>query len=185
MLAHGGDAGGWFPHGPPPLHPILVNFTAALLPASLISDLLGRLFRKQSLNAAGWWMLLYAALITPFTALAGWLWLRQMGGMDIPPMSVHKWLGSSLAVVFLGLLFWRWRIYRRTDGTPGWLYLSCAALVVAALTLQGHIGGKMSFDSGNEAGGSDHSSSIRSDPTGAGGEHDPQWRDHIELKDKR
>src|SRR5437660_1526952 len=101
MLAHAGE-GGWFPHGAPPLHPILVNFTAALLPASLLSDVLGRLLRKQSLAAAGWWMMLYAALITPFTALAGWMWLRQMSDMNMPPMTIHKWLGTALAVIFIG-----------------------------------------------------------------------------------
>src|SRR5438477_8003242 len=141
LLAHGG----WFPHGPPPLHPILVNFTAALVPASIVSDVLGQLLRKQSLFVAGWWMLLYAALITPFTALAGWVWLRQMGGMDMPPMTIHKWLGTALAVAFIALTFWRWRIHRRGEEVPSRLYLTCAAMIVGVLTLQGHLGGKMSF----------------------------------------
>jgi hypothetical protein len=41
-------------------------------------------------------MLFYAAVVSPFTALAGWLWLRQMGGMDVPEMAIHKWLGTAL-----------------------------------------------------------------------------------------
>lgn len=49
----------------PPLHPILVNFTAALVPASFVSDVLGRFLRRESLRSAAWWMLLYAAIITP------------------------------------------------------------------------------------------------------------------------
>ena len=185
LLAHSGDGGDWFPHGMPPLHPILVNFTAALVPASLISDVLGRLSRKRSLFAAGWWMLLYAVIVTPFTALAGWLWLRQMGGMDMPPMTIHKWLGSSLAFVFAGLLFWRWRIYRRADGTPGWPYLSCAALVVIALTLQGHLGGKMTFGGDDVVTGTDHGIAGPNDSSGQHSEHGLQWRDHIDLKEKR
>ncbi len=185
LLAHASEGGGWFSHGPPPLHPILVNFTAALLPASLISDVMGRLLRKRSLFPAGWWMLLYAAVITPFTALAGWLWLRQMGGMDIPPMTIHKWLGTSLAVAFMGLLLWRWRIYRRADGTPGLPYLSCAAVILAALTLQGHLGGKMSFGGDGDVGETDHSSTIHNNSSDQHGEHSVQWRDHIDLKEKR
>src|SRR5438477_6952316 len=180
LLAHGG----WFPHGPPPLHPILVNFTAALVPASIVSDVLGQLLRKQSLFVAGWWMLLYAALITPFTALAGWLWLRQMGGMDMPPMTIHKWLGTSLAVLFLGLLLWRWRIYRRADGTPEWTYLICATVVLAALTLQGHLGGKMTFSGGEDATATDHGNTMQSESTDQHSEH-LQWRDHIDLKETR
>src|SRR5438067_802217 len=82
---------------PPPLHPILVNFTAALLPASFLSDLLGVVLRKEALKSAGWWTLLYAATVTPVTAVAGWLWMRSMGDMDHSEMSVHKWLGTALA----------------------------------------------------------------------------------------
>jgi uncharacterized membrane protein len=181
LLAHAGE-GGWFPHGPSPLHPILVNFTAALVPASLFSDVLGRLLRRQSLTAAGWWMLLYAAAITPFTALAGWLWLRRMGGMDMPPMTIHKWLGTALAVLFLPLVLWRWRIQRRSHGAPSWLYLACAAVVVGALTLQGHFGGKMSFDTSGEITGERQGQAHPAAGTSQDN-HGTEWRDHIDVKD--
>jgi len=178
LLAHAGEGRGWFPHGPPPLHPILVNFTAALVPASLVSDVLGRLLRRQSLTAAGWWMLLYAALITPFTVLAGWMWLRQMSDMDMPPMTIHKWLGTALAALFLALLFWRWRIQQRADVAPSRLYLVCAAMIVGALTLQGHLGGKMSFSSDNaqsDSHATGHDATHQNSPT--------KWHDHIDVKD--
>ena len=45
---------------PDHLHPILVNFTSALMPASIASDAAGRIFRKASLHSAAWWMLIYA-----------------------------------------------------------------------------------------------------------------------------
>lgn len=192
LLAHAGEGGGSALFQLPPLHPILVNFTAALVPLSLFSDVLGRLLRKPSLTSAGWWMLLYAAAVTPFTALAGWLWLRQMGGMDIPAMAIHKWLGTALAVVFSVLVFWRWRIHRRDGAAPGALYMICAAVVVAALTFQGHLGGSMSFASDDmDAGGHmtslsppGHSSSTTL-PHGSGTEPGRalQWRDHIDLKE--
>ena len=78
----------------PPVHPILVNFTAALVPVSLASDVMGRLLRKPTLVAAGWWTLFYATLATPLTVLAGWYWLRQMSDMDHPEMAIHKWRGE-------------------------------------------------------------------------------------------
>src|SRR4051812_9647620 len=53
------------------LHPILVNFTAALVPVSVGSDILGRIFGKQTLRDTGWWTCCFAAVITPFTAIAG------------------------------------------------------------------------------------------------------------------
>jgi len=84
------------------IHPILVNFTAALIPASLASDMLGKILRKQSLTHAAWWMLVYAATITPFTTMAGWYWKRSVEAI-LPPgtIAVHQWLKTSLAVLFL------------------------------------------------------------------------------------
>jgi uncharacterized membrane protein len=164
----------------PPLHPILVNFTAALLPVSLVSDLLGVILRKESLKFAGWWTLFYATVITPVTAAAGWYWMRTMGDMDHPEMSVHKWLGTALAVAFVAMAVWRWRIYRSSN-TPGVLYLSVASSVVIALVLQGHLGGSMSFGTadntqspaGGQPGNSSHDHSVK---------ESYQWRDHIDLK---
>ena len=69
------------------IHPILVNFTAALIPASVVSDVFGKVLRKQSLTHAAWWMLVYAAAITPFTVLAGWYWKRSVEAM-LPPGTI-------------------------------------------------------------------------------------------------
>ena len=64
------------------VHPILVNFTAALVPVSVGSDVLGWVFGKQSLRDTGWWTLCFAAVITPFTAIAGWLfWMKDDVGV--------------------------------------------------------------------------------------------------------
>lgn len=166
----------------PPLHPILVNFTAALVPASLLSDVLGRVLKRESLRSAAWWMLLYAAAITPLTVAAGWYWLDDMGGMDHREMDVHKWLGSALAVVFILLAAWRGRIHARGDA-PGALYLAATGLVVAALTLQGHLGGMMSFGTGADpAGGSPVTEPARPGGDGHGHEHGAiQWRDSIDV----
>jgi len=127
------------------IHPILVNFTAALIPASVVSDLLGKVLRKQSLTHAAWWMLVYATAITPFTVLAGWYWKRSVEAM-LPPgtITVHQWLGTSLAVLFLVLAGWRFGIQRK-DQSPTISYFVFALLVVATLAYQGSLGGKMVF----------------------------------------
>src|SRR6476646_10797974 len=68
------------PRSPQELHPILVNFTAALLPLALLSDLLGRWLKRSSLHSAAAWMVLYAAIITPLTGAAGWWWKARSAG---------------------------------------------------------------------------------------------------------
>ena len=130
----------------PPLHPIFVNFTAGLFPAAVLADWLGRLFRRQSLRSAGWWMLLFAAVVTPITALAGWLWFREIGDMGHWQMSIHPWLGASLAILVPALAFWRGRIHRRRSDVS-MAFLATATVVLAAVALQGHLGATMSFSS--------------------------------------
>lgn len=130
----------------PPLHPVLVNFTAALFPAAVISDWLSRFLRRRSLRIAAWWMLLYAAIVTPFTALAGWLWLRNVGDMGHPQMAVHPWLGLSLAIVLPVLAVWRCRFHIH-DQEPTRNYLIGATVILLALVIQGHLGATMSFAS--------------------------------------
>lgn len=131
------------PISPAHIHPILVNFTAALVPASIASDFLGRLWRKESLHDAAWWMLLYAAAITPFTAIAGLLWKPSVADM-LPRhmLMTHQWLGISLATLFIVLALWRWSLYsRKMAPTPA--YLGFAVLVLLGLVYQGNLGGTM------------------------------------------
>lgn len=128
----------------PPAHPILVNFTAGLFPAAVLADWLGRLLRRKPLHVAGWWMLLFAAVVTPFTALAGWDWYRQVGDMDHWQMTIHPWLGTSLAILVPAIASWRGRFHFRSED-PSRRYLVCATFLLLALILQGHLGGTMSF----------------------------------------
>ena len=127
------------------LHPILVHFTAALVPVSFAADVLARVVRKQSLADAAWWTLLLAAVVTPVTAATGW-WLRLSMGQGPAEqgsvMAVHQWLGSVLVLPFAGLCAWR-GIIRRSEASPGWQYLICGSLVVLLTAYQGHLGGTL------------------------------------------
>jgi len=133
------------PRTPEEFHPILVNFTAALLPLALLSDILGLTFRRQSFHNAAWWMSLYAAVITPFTAAAGWWWRRAQGSaLPAKLIAVHQWLGTAAVVLLVALAIWRWSIHKR-DAAPSFPYLMLAAIAVLALVYQGSLGGRMVF----------------------------------------
>ena len=125
------------------LHPILVNFTAALVPVSVGSDLIGRFLKREAFRQTAWWTLFYATVITPFTALTGWLfWMGDDNG--VTGMTIHKWLGSSLALLLFGFCAWRWRLYQRRQW-PTVAYLIVGVIFVAALAYQGHLGGDQVF----------------------------------------
>ena len=125
------------------LHPILVNFTAALIPVSIGSDILAGYFKNESLRDTAWWTLLYASLITPLTAIAGWLfWMQDDDG--VLRMTIHKYLGTTLAVLLIGLFLWRLKFHReRRWASVG--YLIVGAIFALALAVQGHLGGEQVF----------------------------------------
>ena len=125
------------------LHPILVNFTAALVPVSVFSDFAGRFVKSESLRHAAWWSLFYATAVTPFTAITGWLfWMPDDNGAA--GMTIHKWLGTGLAALLFVLFAWRWKLRRQAKwaSVP---YLLLGVIFVAALAYQGHLGGTQVF----------------------------------------
>ena len=128
------------------IHPILVNFTAALVPVSVASDIFGKITKSEPLRSTAWWTLLYAALITPLTAAAGWFWKSTLPAAALPDqiISVHQWIGTIIAVLFVVLSVWRGRIHLSGRET-GYTYLFMALLVVALLMYQGSLGGEMVF----------------------------------------
>jgi uncharacterized membrane protein len=127
------------------IHPILVNFTAALIPVSVGADIVARILKKESLRATGWWTMAIAACVTPFTAIAGWLfWMKDDVG--VTGMTIHKWLGTALTFIVVGLMLWRWWAYKK-DLWPSMIYLFAGMVVVGAIVYQGHLGGDQSFGS--------------------------------------
>jgi uncharacterized membrane protein len=130
---------------PDHIHPILVNFTAALVPASVGSDIVGRVLRKSSLHAAAWWMLVYAAAITPLTALSG-LWWKQKQGDALSTQQVlrHEQIGFALVGGLIVLAVWRYAAYRK-NAAPGVAYLLLGLAIIFALVVQGALGGDMVF----------------------------------------
>ena len=93
-------------------------------------------------------MLLYGAIATPLTALAGWLWAVAIEAAAGPGnntnLETHKWLGLSLVFAFIFLAVWRGRTFILSR-KPGIVYFAIAALVLAALMYQGYLGGKMTL----------------------------------------
>lgn len=198
-----GNAGGGISA---PFHPMLVNFTVALIPVSFLFDLLGAWLAKEQFRSVGWWTLLAAAVVTPFTALAGWLWMRSMDHVEHGQMAVHQWLGISLAIVIVALAAWRgWLQWRGSE--LGWLYAVSAAIAFGALIYQGELGASMSFgrgivvssdsDSGHEQGpgdAHDHKTRPKEPPaqtrpqTHRHGDHEhgnaAQSRDPIAMRDR-
>ena len=127
----------------PPLHPAIVHFPIALVVTSILFDLLGRGFNKESLRGAAFWCLLGALLGGAAAAASGYFdYSRDALGDTTRYVQFHMYVGLVLIASVIALTVWRWRIFARANTTPI-LYL-LVALLVAGLTLfQGWYGGEM------------------------------------------
>lgn len=130
--------------GFPPIHPLFVNFTAALVPASFAFEAAGAIWRRDSLRAAASWALLFAACITPLTVLFGWLWFASMHEAPGWRMVYHQWLGTALGVLLIPAAIWRGRLFARSR-KPGLLYALFALVLLTGIAAQGDLGASMSF----------------------------------------
>jgi uncharacterized membrane protein len=134
----------------PPLHPAFVHFPIALVVFSFITDLLGRLFGRASLRAAGFWCLLGALIFGAIAATTGYIdFTRDSLGTDTARYAdFHMDVGWVLVGAVVVLTLWRWLVYARRDISPGYLYLVAALLVMGLTLFQGWYGGEMVYSQG-------------------------------------
>ncbi len=133
----------------PPLHPAFVHFPIALVVFSFVADLLGRLTKRPSLRAAGFWSLIGALLMGAITAATGYYdFTRAALGETARYADFHQDIGFVLVGCVVVLTIWRWLAYARRDVSPGPLYLIAALLVVGVTLFQGWYGGEMVYSQG-------------------------------------
>jgi uncharacterized membrane protein len=134
-----------------PLHPAFVHFPIALVVFSFIADLLGRLFNKTSLRAAGFWSLIGALVFGVVAAATGYYDMTRTRGVlgeTFKYVDFHMDIGFVLLGAVLVLTAWRWFGYARRDLSPGIPYLIAALLVMGLVLFQGWYGGEMVFSQG-------------------------------------
>lgn len=133
----------------PPLHPIFVNFVAALVPTSFFFEVFGVWTKRETLTAAARWTLAVGAVFAALAAITGWLWAVSMPQHEQTSqlMTWHKWLGTIGVILVIAIALVRW-LTIGTHRTPGWVYACFATVVFLALLVQGDLGGAMSFGHG-------------------------------------
>lgn len=127
----------------PPLHPALVHFTLAFIPAAFFSDLIARLYNVPHLRSAALIMLLYAAIATPVAAAAGWWWAASLP-MDHWQMLPHRIIGVALAFTVPLFVYWRWHLDKWPTPLPA-TYFTVFAVILGAVFVQGYLGGDMTY----------------------------------------
>jgi uncharacterized membrane protein len=159
-----------------PIHPNLVHFTIGLFIIGIVFDVAGTLFPlerpilkyfgftalRSGFYDVGWYNLLGAAVMTPFTVAMGFFELvlanppageKSHWGLSAgSTMILHGLGGIFLLAAIIALTVWRGlqRYHWRSNKVRQvqWLYLLAAIAVIAIMYLQGTLGGQLGGDFG-------------------------------------
>lgn len=127
------------------LHPSLVHFPIALLPAAVGADLLARVTGSERLADAGRVLMPIAAASAAVSAAAGLLAQEEVaaGGVAGDVLVTHRSLNLSLTALATLMAVHRWR---RAEAGAGYLALGLAGL--GALGYSAYLGGKLVYEHG-------------------------------------
>jgi uncharacterized membrane protein len=134
----------------PRIHAALNDLPPALLPISVLFDLLGIFFRRESLKAAAFWTLVFGVLGTGAAVIAGLFAEDAVTHSEQAHaiMETHE----TLALIVLGIfgVLAIWRIVRRGVWSEREqpIALTAGVLGVAILLYTSALGGKLIFEHG-------------------------------------
>lgn len=120
------------------LHPMLVHFPIAFIPAALFTAIVGR--RRPGFAKPVQFLVVTAGITAPFAMLSGWLSGGFELGLDDWVMQSHRWLGTGIGVGAFALGVFALKSPEQ-DRSPT-MILSLTALT-AAILVQGWFGGAL------------------------------------------
>lgn len=127
----GGRLVAWLGH----MHPFAVHFPVALFPISWLALVLAR--RRGDTVDVIRALIIVAGLAAVIAALLGWLNAGVALADHDPIQTVHRWTGTSLALIGALLALWAWRRASSTNSSRMVWALGLVSLLVLA---QGGLG---------------------------------------------
>ncbi len=122
-------------------HLVFLHFPIALINMLAISECLFAWYRKPIFEFSSRFMLISAAIISPFTALLGLIYSYAVSyeGLMKTFLTWHMWFGISTAILTIALA-----LIREQMGISK-LYYVCLVLLVLMINITASFGGGMSF----------------------------------------
>jgi uncharacterized membrane protein len=118
------------------LHPVIVHFPIAFLPAALFTAIVGR--RRPAFAAPVQFLVVAGGIVAPIAAILGWL--NAIGAEPDPLLTAHRWLGTVIGIAALPLAIWAWRRPAQVRSIGMIVVLSITS---AAIVVQGWFGGAL------------------------------------------
>ncbi len=132
------------------LHPILSHFPNGILPVVVTLLIISIGFNLVSLESAAFYNLIAVLVTLPLVLLTGYLeWQKSYHGIKTAIFKI-KIICSIVALISTGVLVF-WRIVEPdvvAEGSPyRFIYLAIAVLLLGAVGVAGHLGGRLVFPS--------------------------------------
>lgn len=120
------------------LHPMLVHFPIAFIPAALFTAIAGR--RRPGFAKPVQFLVVAAGVTAPFAVLSGWLSAGFSLGFDDWLTQSHRWLGTGVAIAAFALGVFAFKHPEQDRATGMIVGLS---ILTAAIMVQGWLGGAL------------------------------------------
>lgn len=119
-------------------HPMIVHFTLALFPTALLAMLVAR--KRDDWTGTARFLIIVAGLAAVPAAILGWFAGGFAWGSDGNLIFVHRWLGTTIAIIGGGLALSVWRDWTSASSR---LSFAVVGLLTVALAVQGWYGGAL------------------------------------------
>lgn len=132
------------------LHPITVHMPNGILPMALIFLLITAFLGFPLFETAALYSFVFVLITMPIVVFTGYeVWQKRYRGAMTTTFKIK--IGASIVTIFLLCVLSVWRIIHPdiiTTASKGrWVYLLLSLVLVAAVGLAGHVGGKLVFGS--------------------------------------
>jgi uncharacterized membrane protein len=131
-------------------HPILVHTPNGLIPVIVLFMLLHIIFHIQDFNKAAFFNMAVVVLVMPAVMVTGYLEWKRRYNKAKTVLFLAK-ISCSLVVFASLLILAGWRFINpevAAQGSPvKWIYLSIGLVMLVAVGIAGHLGGKLVFGS--------------------------------------
>lgn len=130
------------------LHPIAVHTPNGIVPMAILFLFITAFLGYPSFETAASYSLIFVLLTMPVVLLTGYeTWQRRYRGALTSIFKIKIGASAVTVAVLLTLVIWR-AVQPDVVATPSssrWIYLSLSGILLAAVGLAGHMGGKLVF----------------------------------------
>lgn len=134
----------------PPIHSAVVHSSIVFVIVSFAADFFAKMFRRPALAKVGFWFLI-AATISGGLAIAAGYWDTSRAALSPEThtyMTLHVFVGWTLAALLMVLTIWRWRIRQQARRVVTKPYVVGALTVVVLTVFETWYGAELVYSHG-------------------------------------